>query len=147
MVRVAAGLSFHSLLKKGKHRRFFRRQPGQRAPQFHFSALLQGRDQRTIHVGVDDRRMDVALATDRPGIPQPLRHLLDCGRDVAFGGGIRIEVFKLLERLSGERGTGPGAKILGCKVLATDFRRYSLTSAEPISWVAPCPAEELDASS
>ena len=116
MVRLAACLSFHSLLKERKHRRFFRRQARERSPQFGFRALLQGRDQRTIHVGVDHCRMDVALAADCLGISQPLRHGLDCCRNVAFGGGICIEVFELLQRLSGKRGTGPRAKILGSKI-------------------------------
>ena len=131
MVCIRAHLPFHSLLEERQHRRLFRRQPRERLPQFRFRALLQGCDQRTIHVGVDDRRMDVALAADRLGVSQSLRHSFDGFRDVSFGGGLRIEVFELLQGLSGQGGAGPRSKILGCKVLAADLPQVFVDVGRP----------------
>src|SRR5262245_35597785 len=65
--------------------------------------------------------MDVALAADRLGVAQPFGDALDRSRDVAFGGSLRIKIFKLLEGLSGQRRSGPGAKILGRDVQAADL--------------------------
>src|SRR5260221_8921214 len=75
--------------------------------------------------------MDVAFAADRLGVSQPLRHSFDGCRDVSFGGGLRIKVLELLQRLSGERGTGPRAKILGCKVLAADLPQVFVDISRP----------------
>src|SRR5580692_4673649 len=75
--------------------------------------------------------MDVALATDGLGIPQTLCHPLDRRCYVTFGGGRCIEVFEFLQRLSGERCSGPCPKILGCKVLAADSPQVLVDVGRP----------------
>ena len=52
--------------------------------------------------------------------PEPFGHALDRFGDVAFRSSGRIEVLKLLQRLRGQRGSGPRSKILGGEIFAAD---------------------------
>ena len=95
---------------------FFAAEPA--APFFQPRGVrLQRLDRRTVHVGVEDRGVDIAFAADRFRVAQPFGDRFDGPDDIALRFRGRFERRDLGERLRREHGTGPRAKILRCEFL------------------------------
>ena len=91
--------------------------------------LLQGGEQRAIHVSVDHRRMHITLPANRTGVAEFLRHALHGFEDVAFRLGFAAEAFDFLEGFGGEDRAVPGAEILGGELFAGDFAEVGVDVA------------------
>src|SRR6266508_1718209 len=74
--------------------------------------FLPIRDAGAVHVGIEHRRMNVALAAHRLCVPQPPRHRLDRAHDVALRLSLGGERRHPCERLRREHGSCPRAKVL-----------------------------------
>src|SRR2546429_3662914 len=74
-----------------------------------------------VQISVDDGGVDIAVATHGFGVAQTFRHALDRFRNVPLCGGWRVEILKLLKRLSGKRRPCPRSKILCRKIISADF--------------------------
>src|SRR4051812_35316608 len=76
-------------------------------------AGLDRPDRRSIHVGIENRRMDVALPAHGLGVAQSFGNRFDRFHDVAFSLGVRLELLDCGERLCRQNGTSPGPEVLG----------------------------------
>src|SRR5579872_5441052 len=114
-------LALEALLQEGQHGGLLGGQVMQRARQLLLDAAAERLQQRAVEVGVDDGRVDVALAADGLGVAQALGHRLDGRDDVVFGLRLRVERRELLEGAGGQDGAGPGAEVLGRELLAGDL--------------------------
>src|SRR4051812_36223952 len=83
-------------------------------------ARLDRPDRGAIHVGIENRRMDVTLPTHGLRVAEPFGNRFDRFHDVAFRLGIRSEPLNRGERLCRQNGTRPGAEVLGGEVLSAD---------------------------
>src|SRR5437870_13478588 len=87
------------------------------AQQRQASLLVRVFGQNTHHVGLDDGRMEIALAADGGRVAQPLGHALDRLRDISLGLSLRLKRRQLTERLRNHDGARPGPKVLGRELL------------------------------
>src|SRR5947209_6549980 len=72
----------------------------------------------TGHVGVQDFRVDVALAADGRRVAELLRDAFDRGDDVALRLGLAVVRLEFRKRQRRQNGSRPSPKILGAEVLA-----------------------------
>ncbi len=89
----------------------------------HFLAgsLLKCFDQRPIHISIDDRRMNVALAANSPGVAQPLRHRFDSPKHILLRLCAGIEIRNFLQRFGRQHRAVPRAEILRREFLPRDL--------------------------
>ena len=64
--------------------------------------------------------MNVTLAADGAGVPEPVGHRFDRLHDVAISGRMRINRLECAQRRGGQHGAGPCPEILCGKVLSAD---------------------------
>ena len=88
---------FQAFLKKGQDSRLFRPQLREEVHELLADALAQGVNECAIQISVEDRRMDVALATNRLGVAEPLGYGFDRLDTIFLRLSLRIKLLKLFQ--------------------------------------------------
>ena len=118
LVPRASRLLAQPLAEQDEDGGFFWRQGGQVLLQLVFDPALERLAEGAVEVGVEDCRMDVALAADGAGVAEPEGDGFDRRDDVLLGLRFRVELAELLEGLGGQDRSGPGPEVLGGELLA-----------------------------
>ena len=127
-----AALARQPALQQPEHRRFAGRERV-RGLRDAASALGDGRQHRAIHVGVENRRMDVALPAHRLGVAQPLGDRFDgAGRCCVLACASESNASKSRSSCAASTVPAQVRKSLDVKSSPVISRRYAFTSAESI---------------
>ena len=74
-----------------------------------------------VEIGFEDRRMDVALAADGPGVAQPLGDRVDRLVHVPLRLGLRVEPGEFQKGLGGKCRSSPSAEVLRRELLSSNL--------------------------
>ena len=118
--RIVLNRLFHSLLQQRQDGGLLRRQARNTPAQLGFRAVLERLEQRAIHVSIDNRGVDVALAADRLRFPN---RCATCSMALVTLRLAAAFVSKSSNSLSASAASSPGprSKILGSEIVTTRF--------------------------